>query len=69
MAPNPIVTLNHAVALAMVRGPQAGLALLETVDTPISYPCTTGSTRSGHTYWKWPAITRAPAAATERPHA
>ncbi len=34
MAPNPIVTLNHAVALAMVRGPQAGLALLETLDTP-----------------------------------
>ena len=34
MAPNPIVTLNHAVALAMVRGPQAGLALLETVDSP-----------------------------------
>jgi predicted RNA polymerase sigma factor len=33
MAPNPIVTLNHAVALAMVRGPQAGLALLETLDT------------------------------------
>ncbi len=25
---NPIVTLNHAVALAMVRGPEAGLELL-----------------------------------------
>jgi predicted RNA polymerase sigma factor len=23
---NPVVTLNHAVALAMVRGPEAGLA-------------------------------------------
>ena len=28
MAPNPMVTLNHAVAVAMVRGPQAGLAML-----------------------------------------
>jgi predicted RNA polymerase sigma factor len=27
-----VVTLNHAVALAMVRGPQAGLALLATLD-------------------------------------
>jgi RNA polymerase sigma factor (sigma-70 family) len=29
--PNPVVTLNHAVAVAMARGPQAGLALLDTV--------------------------------------
>ncbi len=29
--PNPVVTLNRAVAEAMVRGPAAGLALLETV--------------------------------------
>jgi RNA polymerase sigma factor (sigma-70 family) len=31
--PNPMVTLNHAVALAMVEGPQAGLDLLTTLDT------------------------------------
>ncbi len=31
LAPNPVVTLNHAVALAMVRGPRAGLELLATV--------------------------------------
>jgi RNA polymerase sigma factor (sigma-70 family) len=31
-SPNPIVTLNRAVAVAMVRGPQAGLDLLRTVD-------------------------------------
>ncbi|MEU6039487.1 sigma-70 family RNA polymerase sigma factor [Actinomadura sp. NPDC047616] len=30
--PNPMVTLNHAVAVAMVRGPRAGLALLEPLD-------------------------------------
>jgi RNA polymerase sigma factor (sigma-70 family) len=28
VAPNPVVTLNRAVALAMVRGPEAGLDLL-----------------------------------------
>ena len=32
LAPNPVVTLNRAVALAMVRGPQAGLALLDALD-------------------------------------
>jgi RNA polymerase sigma factor (sigma-70 family) len=31
-APNPMVTLNHAVAVAMVRGPRAGLDLLESLD-------------------------------------
>jgi RNA polymerase sigma factor (sigma-70 family) len=30
-APNPMVTLNHAVAVAMVHGPQAGLALIESL--------------------------------------
>jgi predicted RNA polymerase sigma factor len=30
-APNPVVTLNRAVAEAMVRGPAAGLALLDTL--------------------------------------
>jgi RNA polymerase sigma factor (sigma-70 family) len=32
LSPNPMVTLNHAVALAMVEGPRAGLVLLETLD-------------------------------------
>lgn len=31
LAPNPMVTLNRAVALAMARGPQEGLDLLDTV--------------------------------------
>jgi RNA polymerase sigma factor (sigma-70 family) len=31
LSPNPMVTLNRAVAVAMVRGPQAGLDLLETL--------------------------------------
>jgi RNA polymerase sigma factor (sigma-70 family) len=32
ISPNPMVTLNRAVALAMVQGPQAGLELLRTLD-------------------------------------
>jgi len=32
ISPNPIVTLNRSVAVAMVRGPQAGLDLLRTLD-------------------------------------
>jgi predicted RNA polymerase sigma factor len=32
VSPGPVVTLNRAVAVAMVDGPQAGLALLETLD-------------------------------------
>jgi len=32
IAPNPMVTLNRAVALAETEGPLAGLALLSTLD-------------------------------------
>ena len=32
MTPNPMVTLNRAVAVAMVHGPRAGLDLLGTID-------------------------------------
>jgi RNA polymerase sigma factor (sigma-70 family) len=32
VAPNPVVTLNRAIALAQVEGPQAGLDLLATLD-------------------------------------
>jgi RNA polymerase sigma factor (sigma-70 family) len=32
VAPNPMVTLNRAVAVAMTRGPQAGLDMLAAVD-------------------------------------
>ena len=33
VSPGPVVTLNRAVALAMVHGPRAGLALIGTLDT------------------------------------
>ncbi|WP_316519768.1 RNA polymerase sigma factor [Kitasatospora brasiliensis] len=32
IAPNPVVTLNRAIALAEIGGPEAGLALLATLD-------------------------------------
>ena len=32
ISPNPMITLNHAVAVAMVKGPQAGLELLGSLD-------------------------------------
>jgi RNA polymerase sigma factor (sigma-70 family) len=32
LSPNPMVTLNHAVALAMARGPEAGLEMVRTLD-------------------------------------
>ncbi|MQA01294.1 MAG: sigma-70 family RNA polymerase sigma factor [Streptosporangiales bacterium] len=32
LAPGPMVTLNHAVAVGMVDGPRAGLAMLESLD-------------------------------------
>jgi RNA polymerase sigma factor (sigma-70 family) len=33
VSPSPIVTLNHAIAAAMVHGPSKGLELLRTLDT------------------------------------
>jgi RNA polymerase sigma factor (sigma-70 family) len=32
ISPNPMVTLNHAVAIGMVRGPRPALELIETLD-------------------------------------
>jgi predicted RNA polymerase sigma factor len=32
MSPSPVVRLNRAVAVAMVRGPAAGLEMLATLD-------------------------------------
>jgi predicted RNA polymerase sigma factor len=36
MTSNPMVTLNRAVAAAMVDGPVAGLRLLESLDEPLA---------------------------------
>ncbi|MEO3856037.1 sigma-70 family RNA polymerase sigma factor [Acrocarpospora sp. B8E8] len=36
ISPNPMVALNHAVAVAMVHGPQAGLTLLADLDDQLA---------------------------------
>ena len=54
VAPNPMVTLNQAVAVAMVAGPRAGLALLAPLDADEARPGTTGWPPSGLTCWSWP---------------
>jgi RNA polymerase sigma factor (sigma-70 family) len=36
MTGNPVVTLNRAVAMAMVEGPRAGLEVLETIDEALA---------------------------------
>jgi predicted RNA polymerase sigma factor len=64
-----MVTLGHAVAVAMAQGPRAALALLE--------PLNTDSRLSGHHRMhavrahllEWPVITRPPYPATGGPHA
>ena len=58
---NPVVALNHAVAVAMAQRPagRAGPARRARRPTTGS-PATTGSTRSARTCWSWPAT--APAA-------
>jgi predicted RNA polymerase sigma factor len=33
MSDNPMVVLNHAIAGAMVHGPEAGLELIKALDT------------------------------------
>ena len=53
VAPSPVVALNRAVALAMVEGPDAGLAALAPLDgRPPGWRGTTASTRCGRTCWR-----------------
>jgi len=35
VSPSPMVTLNHAIAAAMVHGPSKGLELLRTLDNDL----------------------------------
>ncbi len=70
VAPNPMVTLNRAVAVAMVQGPAAGLALLDAARPTSASPPPTASCPCGPTCWRWPATTtrRAPATARRTTH-
>jgi RNA polymerase sigma-70 factor (ECF subfamily) len=36
MEPSPIVTLNRAVAVSRIRGPEAALAMIEPLEAPLS---------------------------------
>ena len=58
MSDNPMVALNHAVAVAMARGPADGLALLEKLDDP--RPATTASMPCAPTSSRWPATPARP---------
>ena len=54
IADNPVVALNHAVAVAMARGPQAGLELVAALGGGRGWPATTGCPRSARTCSSWP---------------
>ena len=67
MSDNPMVTLNRAVAAAMVHGPAAGLALLDRARsaTNAGRP-PSRSTRSGRTCSRWRATPRRRSRTTAR---
>ena len=48
IAGNPMVTLNRAIAIAMVHGPAAGLDILKTLDADARIPATIVSMPSAH---------------------
>ena len=60
LAPGPAVTLNHAVAAAMVHGPDVGLAMLDPLGGRPGCGATTGSTPSAPTCSSSPATARPP---------
>jgi RNA polymerase sigma-70 factor (ECF subfamily) len=36
MQPSPVITLNRAVAVAKLHGPEAALAMIEPLETPLA---------------------------------
>ncbi len=52
---NPMVRLNHAVAVAMAIGPKEGLACSSRSSRTTGSPSTTGSRRCARTCWRWSA--------------
>ena len=56
MSDNPMVTLNHAIAAAMVHGPAAGLELLEALDADAAHGRALSPRRGARaTCSRWPA--------------
>jgi predicted RNA polymerase sigma factor len=50
--PNPVVALNHTVAVAMARGPEAGLELLALFGSDSRVNQDAASTPYEPTYWR-----------------
>ena len=57
LAPGPVVTLNRAVALAMVEGPAAGSPSSTTSSRTSASPATTACTPCARTCSRWRATT------------
>ena len=67
MSDNPMVTLNRAIAVAMVQGPAAGLELLDALAADGRLANTTGSTPCADTSSNWPATATRRSRPTWRP--
>ena len=68
IAPNPMVTLNRAVAVAMVEGPAAGLAAIDELAAPgTARRSPSPSPPSAPTSSSWRATRSRPARSTAAP--
>ncbi len=56
LSDNPVVALNHAVAVAMVADRRRGWTCSDSSRPTSGSPRTDGSTPCGPTCWRWPAI-------------
>ena len=59
MSDNPMVTLNHAIAAAMVHGPRRGSSCSRRSTPTRGWPATIASTPCAATCSRWPATTSA----------
>jgi predicted RNA polymerase sigma factor len=69
ISPNPMVTLNHAVALAMVRASRRARSVGNARRRRPHREASPASRQSARISWSWPATARPPAPAIGRPHA
>ena len=65
MSPSPMVTLNHAIAAAMVHGPSKGLELLGRLITIVGLPVIIGCMPFAPTCWRCLATMKTPSNTTE----
>ncbi len=67
LAPGPMVSLNRAVAVAMVAGPAPAWTCSPRWSPTGGWRAITGCTPPGRTCWRWPATPPARSPATGRP--